>query len=168
MQYGQHFFGSASNFFHQIRVETSPIPPSMHRQSSIQKKRNGKYAMMASSRKDAAQMIRDGKSDAEIQNRTDVSRRVVSRIWVAISCRNENDLSKLLYPGSHHAGRTTVLTKTENEMLKCHLEFAAKRGFAANVSRLRQARRKRDRNLGEWCCWRKQGNSKFCRQRCRG
>ena len=75
--------------------------------------------MTASSRKYAAQMIRDGKADTGVQNSTGVSRRVVSRIPVAISCRNENDLSKLLDPGSHHVGRATVPTKTENEMLKC-------------------------------------------------
>lgn len=45
-------------------------------------------------------------------------------------------LEKLLNPAENRAGRCTVLSNTENELLKQHIKYAARRRFALDHSQL--------------------------------
>ena len=64
---------------------------------------------------------------------TGVSRATVDRLYHAVRVKDESLQEKLLNPSMNQAGRKPVISRDESVMIKDHIKYAAKHGFATSV-----------------------------------
>ena len=118
------------------------MPPSMRRQTQAIKKAASKHSKRVESRKHALKLLRTrqhsgkGKSNREIAILTSVPRCVVNKLNMGLKESNKALIDSIVSMNSR-AGRKTVLSAEEEQLIVRKLLFGASRRAAVGYERLR-------------------------------
>lgn len=106
------------------------MPQSMRASASLNRRRDSRDLEERDKRKDALDLLEQGDLNLrQISEATGVGRRTLGRMLKAKTTGDEDSLRKLLDPENNRAGRKTVLTVDEEQMICERIKFAAIRGF---------------------------------------
>lgn len=115
------------------------MPESMRRQTARLKRSKLQRAQEGKARNQAFQLLQTNEKLSSIAARCSVSLTTLYRIRRAWKEKKQSLLHKLLSPVDYHAGRPSVLSTQEEEMIVKRVKHAAERGFAFDINHLKEA-----------------------------
>lgn len=113
------------------------MPLSMRRQTAIRKKQVAQRETEKRKRTHALAMIRRGQSVRSAAKEAGISASTAQRLANAARQSDKVSLEKLLDPITHHAGRKTVLSEAEQELVVSKAFQAARSGMAIDNNMMR-------------------------------
>eukprot|EP00171_Calliarthron_tuberculosum_P003170 IDg3170t1 len=120
------------------RAKQRNVELARQKKAKLEKERKQRDKEEAERRSIAVQLLQDKKNVADAVRKSGISRTTGDRINAALKAGDEARLRQLLNPAGNRAGRRSVLTQDENEMLKDRITYTASRGFAFDAPILKK------------------------------
>ncbi len=111
----------------------------MRKQTILGKRRDARHEECGRKRKQALELLSNGTLVSHVSQVTGVPQTTVRRIRNAYRDNDKTLLHKLLSPKTNRAGRPSILSYHENQLIKCRLRYAASRGLAIDAATLKTA-----------------------------
>lgn len=110
----------------------------MRRMAAKERNRTKRDIEERGKREKAVQLLKSGKSGAQVVRIGIVSRSNAYRLCNALK-KNDSELQNLLHSEQNRSGRRKIIGQAESSLIKSKMKEAASRGFASDMDDLRDA-----------------------------